>query len=336
MKFLRLLGILAGIILGIVGFVTSGSAAIFLWIVAGLSIIQGIPQVVDTLKKPREKPVELSEESTKRIVEAIRRQDEEAQQMHEFLDGLPTTDNEELRRFFEKGQQEEARASKIAEAIRQGDEEAAKQYAQATMKAIESYKKGLTANPKTTEKCALISLIAGAHYRLSELDQAIAHWEEAARLAEESIFNEDEEISNEGSIALASATGNLGAVHRIHGDLTRAKEMYIRALELLEELGAKHGMAGQYGNLGNVYRVEGDLGRAEEMCLRALSIFEELGAKHGMAKQYGNLGVLYQQKGDSIKAEGYYRQALQLFQEIGAVDKIQWAQERLREIGAKP
>ncbi|MCX6641262.1 MAG: tetratricopeptide repeat protein [bacterium] len=275
----------------------------------------------------------LSEDEIKRIVEAVKFPTTD---LNKFLDGLPETENKKLRGLFKKGQDEEARASKIAEAIQQGNKQAAQQYQQATQKAIEYYRQGLAANPKTSERCALYNLIGIAHYRISQLDEAKTAWEEVRGLADEMMKSDNTEVIRDGKIFFAASSGNLGVVYKTRGDLDKAEAMYQQALNIFMELGNKIGIAIGYGNLGIVYQKRSDLNAAEEMYRKSLNLHEKLGCKEGMAIQYGDLGNIYKTRDNLIKAEDCYRQALKLFTEIGAKDKIVLAQSALRAIGKEP
>jgi tetratricopeptide (TPR) repeat protein len=84
-------------------------------------------------------------------------------------------------------------------------------------------------------------------------------------------------INNQVQIAVAS--GGLGNVYQIRGDLAQAKAMYKRALALNESLGSNEGLASAYGNLGLVYRTRGDLAHAEALHKKSLALDEALGSK---------------------------------------------------------
>ena len=75
-------------------------------------------------------------------------------------------------------------------------------------------------------------------------------------------------------VALATTYSNLGIVYRNLGELERAKEYHILAIEIQKEkLGAQHvALATIYSNLGTVYEDLGELERAKEYHILAIEI----------------------------------------------------------------
>jgi tetratricopeptide (TPR) repeat protein len=222
LKIIQIIALLAGLIFAMLAFLPQGQKDIMgisTWIVAAvLLLIAAVPQVLKFFEKPP--PVKIDPEEKAELRESTKRAVIEG--LQEFHDGLPDTDNEELQRLYKLGLEEEARAAKIAEAIQRGKQEETKQYAEATLKAIECYQKGLAVDPKTSERCALYNLIGISHYRISPFDEAIEALEESAELAQEMIS--DKANSEEGQLALAVASGNVSNVYVIRGDLDKAEE----------------------------------------------------------------------------------------------------------------
>jgi len=164
------------------------------------------------------------------------------------------------------------------------------------------------------EAKAQLHLMAGnGFFRLSELEEAEGHYQQALTAAREAQDKDTE----------AAALGNLGLVYADRGELEKAQEYHKRALAIDEETGDKLGQAAALGNLGLVYRHRGELGKAQEHHQRALVLHEEFGDKLGRAIQLGNLGLVYAARGDLEKAEEHYRRALEMLEEIG--DKLGWA-----------
>lgn len=136
------------------------------------------------------------------------------------------------------------------------------------------------------------------------------------------------------SVNLVREYGNLGNAFYSLRDLDRAEEMYLKVIKLEGKSDQKYSIAIAYGNLGLIYTDRGDLDKAEDMLLKALKIDKKLDRKEGIATHSGNLGNLYQKRDNRDKAIEYYRIALKLFVELNATSRIQWAKNRLSEMGA--
>ena len=146
--------------------------------------------------------------------------------------------------------------------------------------------------------------------RIGRLNQAIAMFEEAAKVAED----------QKDTATVSHAYRNLGNVLRTRGDLDGAEQMYRKSLEIDEKLGRLEGMASAYGNLGVVLRTRGDLDGAEQMHRKALEIDEKLGRLEGMASAYGNLGNALRTRGDLDGAERMYRKSLEIAEKLGRLE----------------
>lgn len=119
------------------------------------------------------------------------------------------------------------------------------------------------------------------------------------------------------NVWVAKATGNLGIIALMRGDLSLAEEYHRDSLSLEEGLGRKDGVAADYSNLGLIARRRGNLTLAEEYHRKALALHEELVNKEGMAADYGNLGLIARKRGNLPLAEEYHRRALVLEEEFG-------------------
>ncbi|MCP4544851.1 MAG: tetratricopeptide repeat protein, partial [bacterium] len=103
-------------------------------------------------------------------------------------------------------------------------------------------------------------------------------------------------------------------------DYDRAERLYLRALEIREEiLGSKHpNVAVSLNNLGLLYDNQGKYEAAEPLYQRSLEIREEVrGSNHpSVATSLNNLAALYQTQGKSEKAEPLYLRALEIREEV--------------------
>jgi tetratricopeptide (TPR) repeat protein len=153
-----------------------------------------------------------------------------------------------------------------------------------------------------------LNYVASQSYTWGKLEPAIISWSRILTKSQDEKNKEWEAI----------ATGNMGIVYRIKGELDKALEYYGKALKLIEELGSKEGMAINYGNMGNVYQIRGELDKALEYFGKALKLNEELGRKEGMAYQLGNMGIVYGIKAELDQALEYHKKALLIFRDMGS------------------
>ena len=111
--------------------------------------------------------------------------------------------------------------------------------------------------------------------------------------------------------------GNLGTVFYSLGEYAKAEEYLQKALKIRKEIGDINREATNYGNLGAVFQSRGEYVRAEEYLQKALKIKKEIGDKNGEAASYGNLGIVFLSLGEYVTAEEYLQKALKIRKEIG-------------------
>ncbi|MCX6843851.1 MAG: tetratricopeptide repeat protein [candidate division WOR-3 bacterium] len=203
----------------------------------------------------------------------------------EYFDGLPESEPA-VRAPFEKGRAAMA-AYKWDEAI-QNFEEAEKHAA-------------------GTELAALHGLVGHCHHMPGRLPQALASFEESARLAER--FHDKP--------GQAHATDRTGVVLRDQGKLDRALEKYEEALRLAKEAGARPQEAYALGDIGVFHYVSGEPAKALSYYEDALKIHRETGDRHGQASLLCNIGLARSMSGEQDKALEYCEKSLALAREIG-------------------
>jgi len=115
----------------------------------------------------------------------------------------------------------------------------------------------------------------------------------------------------------AKVLNNIGVVYWYQSDYPKALEYYFKALKIDEELGDKSEIAGTLCNIGIVYNSQEDYPKALEYMLKGNEIDKALGNKPGMASNLGNIGEIYRRLSDYDKALEYDSTALQLYEELG-------------------
>ena len=141
----------------------------------------------------------------------------------------------------------------------------------------------------------------------------------------QSMYAEAKELY-ERAITIMQKTGNrrgegiayvgLGAAFLSLGKYVEAKENCEKSLEISIETGDRAGEASCYGNLGTVFKFLSEYVKAKEYYEKALAISMEIGDRKREAKQYGNLGNVFQSLGEYVKAKEYYEKALAISVEI--------------------
>jgi tetratricopeptide (TPR) repeat protein len=131
--------------------------------------------------------------------------------------------------------------------------------------------------------------------------------------------------------ARGHALCNIGRLLAHLGDTTQALTSCRQALELMQDLGDRFGLANAADNLGFVYHRLGEHGRAAACYDKALGLYREVGARDGEAGVLGRLGDHQEALGDREAALQLWRDALAIFDELGDSDG---AEIRARLVGA--
>ena len=113
------------------------------------------------------------------------------------------------------------------------------------------------------------------------------------------------------------ALGNLGDVFCSLGEYVKAKEYYENALAISMEIGDRQGLGTCYGYLGYVSGSLCENVKAKQYFEKALAISTEIGDRAGEGTQYGNLGNVFYSLGEYVKAKQHYEKALAISAEIG-------------------
>lgn len=111
---------------------------------------------------------------------------------------------------------------------------------------------------------------------------------------------------------MAELSAHIGGHAYLRGDLERAAEMYSRALDLETGLNRTWGMARACRGMGMVRQGEKCWDEAQELYERALTLIGADGPRNRVAALCGDLAVVYKERGDGRRAEGMFRNALEL------------------------
>lgn len=103
----------------------------------------------------------------------------------------------------------------------------------------------------------------------------------------------------------------------VTGDLPRARELIMPAIEIYEQLGLDEELAPAWNGLAFVERELGNLERARELHEMALATSERLGRVRTQASSLNGLGAVAERAGDRDAAIAHYRAALELVNGLG-------------------
>lgn len=95
------------------------------------------------------------------------------------------------------------------------------------------------------------------------------------------------------------------------GDLHRAYNNYLKALELFKTTNNMKGVALTKNNLANVHRARKEFQKAEQLYLESIEMGKQLNDFKGLASRYNNLGLLMLDRGQFQLAKNHIELALQ-------------------------
>ncbi|MEG5052758.1 MULTISPECIES: tetratricopeptide repeat protein [unclassified Microcoleus] len=132
------------------------------------------------------------------------------------------------------------------------------------------------------------------------------------RAAAERVFQEGEELRNEGTAE----------------SLRQAIQKYEQALGLLKKLGDRQWEASTLSRIGLIYSLLGEYKQAVDCFNQELLIWQALGDRHWQAVALDNIGKAYQSLGEKQKALDYFNQAKLTQQQVTLSESDRAAAQR--------
>ena len=173
-----------------------------------LAILVGIKPIIEFAKPPGKMEQQVDE--MYRDMKELK----EKEGLAYYKDGIPQSDNFNLRKLFEQGKEHLDKY----------------EYA----KAISAFRRAWALRDlEASERVALLTYIGIAQYEQTKWDQALGNWKDAYDAA---VDAGDEQ-------GQAAALGNLGIVYHDKGEWSKAIEFYEKSLEIKEKTGDDQGMA---------------------------------------------------------------------------------------------
>ena len=119
----------------------------------------------------------------------------------------------------------------------------------------------------------------------------------------------------------AASLFNLGVVTYLNGKYEESTEIFLKAINLFEELKLDKELALAYGEFG--YQIKRrNLKKAIEYMRMGISIAEKHNYKFELSSMYNNFGVLQEMNNNLDSTAIYYRKALKLKIEVGDIEGI--------------
>ena len=131
-------------------------------------------------------------------------------------------------------------------------------------------------------------------------------------------------IDSLSALARAKAFNWAGYLAYRQTDLTAARPLFEKSLELAREAGEKWVAAHALNGLGNVEWTQGNLAAARPIYEKSLALHREIADKWGISISLGNLGNVAWAQSDYPMARSYYEESLAIDRELGDKQGIAW------------
>jgi DNA-binding winged helix-turn-helix (wHTH) protein/tetratricopeptide (TPR) repeat protein len=148
----------------------------------------------------------------------------------------------------------------------------------------------------------------------------------------------DCESARQSAIATGDRNGeatmitDLAGMHYEQGDMVRAEQMFLMAIQQFREVGNPEGIAVAMGNLAALRLGQGKLGEAEKMLEASVPDYQAVEDKEGVALTFDNLGDLSRQSGKLDAAEDDYRRAKATAEEIESKSAVAYVLSGLGDV----
>jgi len=156
------------------------------------------------------------------------------------------------------------------------------------------------------EKSYLLNTIGEINFYWGKMDEALSSYNRTLVLAKK--------CGLENQVALVYK--NIGRVYLEQGKISDAERFLKMALFSCEKTGDFYLEAMIYNDLGIVFTFF-DSGKARDYYLRSLNISKKIGDEDGVAAIFNNIGALYQREIELEKAMRMFEEALRIWENLG-------------------
>jgi eukaryotic-like serine/threonine-protein kinase len=130
----------------------------------------------------------------------------------------------------------------------------------------------------------------------------------------------------------ATMATDLAGMHYQQGDIVRAEQMFLTAIQIFREVGNSEGLATAMGNLAAARLSQGNLSEAEKMLEASVPDYQAVEDKEGVALTLNNLGDLSRENGRLDAAEAHYRLAKRNAEEIESKSAVAYVLTGLGDV----
>lgn len=153
-------------------------------------------------------------------------------------------------------------------------------------------------------------IIGVSHWAQSKPGSALENLVEARSIYEK--LGDDE--------GLANCFLNIGMVYADIDELTKARELYEKAIEKFTALDLKDRIATTYTKMADIFLAQDGLYDAKRFLENALAIHSENNFTYGIGEVHNRLGRLFMEEGELEQAEYHIRQSTILGKQVGDED----------------
>lgn len=165
----------------------------------------------------------------------------------------------------------------------------------------------LGARAKPATRGNVLNALGLCHWRLGDLDKAIALMEQAIAVRTE--------IGH--AVGVAGSTENIGSILMEKGDYLAARKKMDEARAVYERLGSIRHLATHLANSGALYLKQDELEKAKAELARAVELSDQAGNRAGAALTLANLAAAHQVGGEIPEALALFEQVLARQEQLG-------------------
>lgn len=128
--------------------------------------------------------------------------------------------------------------------------------------------------------------------------KGLLHFYQAEYDSAEVIFHrlEDIGLSENDTVFLYKAYGNLGLVYRSKGQSEEAVKNFLKSIQINEAIGNKRAVAKLLSDVGGVYMITANWPEAMKYQRQSIATYREMENDFGMARVENSIGIIFQEQ----------------------------------------
>lgn len=170
-----------------------------------------------------------------------------------------------------------------------------------------------------------LPLATAAPLTLVEIQFEMGNWALSATQYDEATLWYDKALANSRAhqyrVMEVQVLQKLAALHHALADYAKVDLYGEAALQLAQQIGARHIENNLLGNLGIIWALRGDYATAQQYFKRALTAHRQSGNHIQQARTLSNLGAVASRVGDYAAAFTYAQKSQQMMQQLGDIEE---------------